>query len=192
MLAPRSAVAREIRQSVPFRSPAQEATVALLRTADLLRRHLGGVMQASGVTLQQYNVLRILRGAGEAGLPTLEIGERMVEQAPGTTRLLDRLEAKGLARRRRCPHDRRQVLCFITPQGLALLAGLDGPVLAADQAFFKPLKADRLARFVDFLDRIRAGSGARTETKRTKADARRSTAAAPRGAQRKETNPNDP
>ena len=190
-MVPRSAVAREIRQSVPFRSPAQEGTVALLRTADLLRRHLGAVMEASGVTLQQYNVLRILRGAGEAGLPTLEIGGRMVEQAPGTTRLLDRLEAKGLARRRRCPHDRRQVLCFITPQGLALLAGLDGPVLAADRAFFRPLKADRLAGFVDCLDRLRAASGARAGTKE-KADARRSTAAAPRRRPTKGDKPNDP
>jgi len=163
MAAPRSAVAREIRQSVPFRSRAQEGTVALLRTADLLRRHVGRVVEADGVTLQQYNVLRILRGAGEAGLPTLEIGARMVEQAPGTTRLLDRLEAKGLACRRRCPTDRRQVLCFITPPGLALLARLDNPVIAADRSFFRPLRAARLAGFVECLDLLRAGPGGRVQ-----------------------------
>ena len=128
-VAPTSALQRELRQRRPFNSPAHEGVVALLRTADLLRRHGSALLEGQGITLQQYNVLRILRGAGDAGLPTLEVAGRMIEQTPGVTRLLDRLEAKGLVRRQRCPKDRRQHLCWITAEGLALLAGLDEPVI---------------------------------------------------------------
>jgi DNA-binding MarR family transcriptional regulator len=86
----------------------------VLLPCDRLRRSLAEVVQPRGITLQQYNVLRILRGAGLGGLPTLEIGARMIEEAPGITRLLDRLERKALAERRRCPRDGRRVLCRIT------------------------------------------------------------------------------
>src|SRR5215216_4972343 len=96
-----SPLQREIRQGKPFRSRGQEVVVALIRTSDLVRRAVGRVLEPYDITLQQYNVMRILRGAGERGLPTLEIAERMVEHAPGVTRLLDRLEAKGLVRRQR-------------------------------------------------------------------------------------------
>ena len=81
----------EIKQKRPFRSSADEAVVTLLRTADRLRTALSSVVEPHGITLQQYNVLRILRGAGTDGLPTLEIAERMIGQAPGITRLLDRI-----------------------------------------------------------------------------------------------------
>src|SRR6478752_1983616 len=94
----RSALQEEIRQTRPFSSPSEEAAVALVRTADLLRRALTAVVDPHDITLQQYNVLRILRGAGVDGLPTLEIASRMVEHAPGVTRLLDRLQGKGLVR----------------------------------------------------------------------------------------------
>ena len=107
---------RELRQTRPFDSAAQEATLGLVRTADQLRRHFSSVVEPHGITVQQFNVLRILRGASPEALPTLEIAERMVEQTPGVTRLLDRLEAKRLITRARCPNDRRQVLCGITPQ----------------------------------------------------------------------------
>src|SRR5215470_7514740 len=107
-----------------------------MRTADLVRRHATALIEPQGITLQQYNVLRILRGAGADGLPTLEVADRMIEQTPGVTRLLDRLEAKQLVRRQRCPKDRRQHLCWITPKGLALLRKLDAPGLkTADDAF---------------------------------------------------------
>src|SRR6266571_4685258 len=102
-----SAIQKEIKQGRPFASKAAEGVVALLRTTDLLRRVLSGVVEARGITLQQYNVLRILRGAGPSGLPTLEIGQRMVERSPGVTRLLDRLEAKRVVRRKRCRQGRR-------------------------------------------------------------------------------------
>jgi DNA-binding MarR family transcriptional regulator len=147
-----SPLQREIRQAKPFRSRSQQVVVALLRTADLVRRGLGQVLEPYDITPQQYNVLRILRGAGERGLPTLEIGERMIEQAPGITRLLDRLEAKTLVRRERCPHDRRQVLCWLTSEGRELVQRLDGPIDAADAeavAMLSPKDQDRLLRLLD-------------------------------------------
>src|SRR6266513_6324325 len=115
-----------------FRSREQEATLGLLRTADAMKRGLAQVIEPHGITPQQYNVLRILRGAGPAGLPTLTIGERMIEQTPGTTRLVDRLERKGLVTRTPCPTDRRRVFCQITEKGLELLPKLDEAVNRCD------------------------------------------------------------
>ena len=106
----------------------QAAVVSILRTANYVRRFSSRVFDQHGITWQQYNVLRILRGAGLGGLPTLDIAERMIEQAPGITRLLDRLEGKKLVRRERPSDNRRQVLCFITKPGLDLLQELDAPV----------------------------------------------------------------
>lgn len=154
-----SAIQREIRQRRPFRSQAQEALVALLRTADLLRHALAVVVEPHGITLQQYNVLRILRGAGSQGLPTLEITERMIERAPGITRLMDRLEAKGLVKRERCRNDRRQVLCWINPAGLGLLEALEEPMARADQECLGALTRPDLRRLVSLLDEVRAQHG---------------------------------
>ncbi len=126
--------------------------MSLLRTADLVRRVVGRTLEPYDITAQQYNVLRILRGAGEQGLPTLEIADRMIEQAPGVTRLLDRLEVKGLVRRQRCAQDRRQVLCWLTPTGLELVERLDEPVDSADAeavAMLTPEEQDRLLRMLD-------------------------------------------
>jgi len=152
-----SPLQKEIRQGKPFRSRGQEVVVALIRTADLVRRTVGRVLEPYDITLQQYNVLRILRGAGEQGLPTLEIGERMVEHAPGITRLLDRLEAKGLVRRQRCPEDRRQVLCWLTPAGAELVAKLDEPVDSADAEAVAMLGPEDQERLLRLLDAVRAG-----------------------------------
>lgn len=155
-----SRIQREIHQTRPFRSRTHEAVVALARTADQVGRHFARVIGPHGITPQQYNVLRILRGAGEAGLPTLAIAERMIESTPGITRLLDRLEAKRLVRRERCPEDRRQVLCFSTSEGLELLLRLDAPVAAADDSALRGLRPARLATFVAILDEIRGGLAA--------------------------------
>src|SRR5207244_13083574 len=81
-------IVQELKQTKPFPSKAQEVAVSLLRTADVLRRLVGAVVEQKGITVQQYNVLRILRGAGEQGLPTLDIAERMIETTPGITRLI--------------------------------------------------------------------------------------------------------
>jgi DNA-binding MarR family transcriptional regulator len=131
--------------------------VALLRTADVVRRYIGRVLEPYGVTTQQFNVLRILRGAGPEGLPTLAISERMIEEAPGITRLLDRLEAKGLVRRERCPEDRRQVLCYATPGGLELLGRIDGAMDSADDKALGMLSDEDKAQLIRLLDIVRAG-----------------------------------
>jgi DNA-binding MarR family transcriptional regulator len=118
----------EARQKHLVHSRQQDAVVSILRTANYLDRFCSSVFDQHGITAQQFNVLRILRGAGLAGLPTLDIADRMIEQAPGITRLLDRLEAKKLVRRERPSDNRRQVLCYITKSGLDLLQELDTPV----------------------------------------------------------------
>lgn len=148
-------VAAEIKQTRPFRSQADEAVVTLLRTADQLRTTLSAVVEPRGITLQQYNVLRILRGAGEAGLPTLEIAARMIEHSPGITRLLDRLESKGWVVRVRCPDDRRQVLCHGTEAARALLDALDAPVEKAGESFLGALDRKQTSSLVVLLDALR-------------------------------------
>ena len=159
-MAPRpSRLQQEIKQTRPFRSVGQEAILALFKTTDMLRRHFGRLVgqlgEADELTLQQYNVLRILRGAGAEGLPTLEIATRMIEQAPGITRLLDRLEAKDLVARQRCPEDRRRVTCRISKRGLALLGRLDEQMNRSDEVFDAAISAAELKRLVDLLDRMR-------------------------------------
>src|ERR687892_2005427 len=97
----RSPFQAEIEQSLPFRSPAQEATIALLRTASVVSRGLARALEPSGLTLAQYNALRIIRGAGAAGVATLAVRQRMIEQGTPITRVLDRLEQSGYVRRDR-------------------------------------------------------------------------------------------
>ena len=151
-----SALQEEIRQRRPFQSVAHEAVVALMRTADLIRRQMTALVEPHGITLQHYNVLRILRGSGDEGVPTLDVSERMIEQAPGVTRLLDRLEAKQLIRRQRCEKDRRQHLCWIAPKGLALLEKIDATTSRAHEDSLKGLRQKDRAAFIRMLDAIRA------------------------------------
>lgn len=148
---------REIQQTRPFRSAGQEAMLAMFRTTDVVRRWFAERLEPSGITVQQYNVLRILRGAEPEGLNTLAIAERMIERAPGITRMLDRLERKGWIRRSRGTDDRRCVAVRITPAGLDLMAGLDPMVDAADDHVDSLLSARELKQFIEMLDRIRAG-----------------------------------
>jgi DNA-binding MarR family transcriptional regulator len=163
-------IQREIKQNRPFASATQEAAIALMRTADLVRRLLGKVVEQSDITLQQYNVLRILRGAGEAGLPTLEIAERMIEQTPGITRLIDRLESKQLVLRIRCETDRRQVFCHITADGLSLLAKLDQPIRDVEEASLGTLTERQLEQLLSLLDKTRNGLHATLSTWRAEED----------------------
>jgi DNA-binding MarR family transcriptional regulator len=141
-----------------FRSREQQAVLGLLRTADAIKRSLAHVVEPHGITPQQYNVLRILRGAGPDGLPTLTIGERMVEQTPGVTRLIDRLERKGLVERTPCPKDRRRVFCQITPKGLGLLEELDEPVNRWDAQTVSILPPSEVDSLIKLLDRVRASN----------------------------------
>jgi DNA-binding MarR family transcriptional regulator len=146
----------ELRQRRPFQSTAHEAVVGLLHTADLVRRQMTALVEPHGITLQQFNVLRILRGAGDQGLPTLDVAERMVEATPGVTRLLDRLEAKELVRRQRCPKDRRQHLCWITAKGLAVLQKIDALGDRALEECLKGLRQKDRAALIRLLDALRA------------------------------------
>ncbi len=130
--------------------PEAHAVLALFRAADSLRRHFHRVLAPYGVSLQQYNVLRILRGAGES-LPTMEIRGRMMEHAPGITRIVDGLVAKGLVEREAPASDRRQVLCRLTDAARALLAELDPLMDAADRRAFAGVSAARLRVLVDEL-----------------------------------------
>ena len=124
----------------PRTPPRHKAVViAILRTADRMRRQGEALLAPHDITLQQFNVLRILRGARPDGVCTLTIAERMIEQTPGITRLIDRLEKKGLVRRVRSEEDRRQVWCRITPAGERLLAKLDDPVESFDREAVRDL-----------------------------------------------------
>ncbi len=147
-------IQKEIKQTRPFRSSSQEAAVALMRTVDLLKRRLGSVVETSGITLQQYNVLRILRGSHPDSLLTLEISGRMIEQAPGITRLLDRLERRELIRRERCSSDRRRVHCWITDEGLRILEELDPAIDTADDVIGS-IGEKNVETLLDLLSRIR-------------------------------------
>lgn len=148
----------EIQQSRPFHSPNQEAVLGLFRTTDIVRRQYMQLLREHDITLQQYNVLRILRGAGDQGLPTLTIAERMVEHAPGITRLIDRLERKGWVQRDRSAGDRRRVLCRITPAGLAILSEADTPIEHLDGECLGMLDEDEVRFLIKILDRVRLDS----------------------------------
>ncbi|MDP7239139.1 MAG: MarR family transcriptional regulator, partial [Candidatus Latescibacteria bacterium] len=143
-----------IQQTKPFASIEQEAIVSLLRTANFVHLQYEHLVQKEGITIQQYNILRILRGADQP-LPTMEIGDRLVEKTPGITRLLDRLEEKNLIKRNRCPHDRRQVLCCITDQALILLDRLEKPVDSMDKTSLVGLDHAQLSALLILLQRIR-------------------------------------
>lgn len=155
-------IVEDLQQTRPFATAGQEAYVSLLRTADEARRLTASVLESSGITLQQYNVLRILRGAGAEGLPTLSIGDRMIERTPGVTRLIDRMADRGWVERERCTEDRRRVWCRITEDGLALLTSLDGPVGSVDAFVGKALTDEEVRTFVGFLDRVRAAATEQT------------------------------
>jgi len=158
----------ELKQTRPFPSRTEEAVVGLFRTAEVVRRVLAGVVGAKGITLQQYNVLRILRGAGSGGIPTLDIAQRMVEEAPGVTRLLDRLEAKGLVRRERCRSDRRQVLCWIEPSGARLLSDLERPMRAAARRRMAGLDGSGLESLITLMEAVRTDVPSDAATKAVK------------------------
>ena len=150
---PRS-ITDEIKQTRPFRSKSQEATVALMRTAHLLRRQADALVSTEGITLQQFNVLRILRGA-RGPLPTMEISERMIEPACGITRLIATLEERELVKREQWAGDRRQVLCQITPAGLRLLERLDDRVNVLDDRTTGNIPPDKVDMLLEILSEIR-------------------------------------
>ncbi len=118
----------ELRQGKPFTSLREEALLSIARTEAVARENLERVLGPYDLSMTQYNVLRILRGAGPAGLCRNEIGERLIARMPDVSRLLDRMEAAGLVHRFRSMEDRRLVNTTLTPKGKALVNKLDSEV----------------------------------------------------------------
>ncbi len=135
----------ELKKRNAFQSPEEEATLNILRTGGLLLGSVSQVFKQAGLTNPQYNVLRILRGAGEPGLPCQEVAARMVTREPDVTRLIDRLEQAGWVQRARSSTDRRVVRVAITEPGRELVASLDEPVLEAHRANLGHLTRAELA-----------------------------------------------
>jgi DNA-binding MarR family transcriptional regulator len=129
--------------------------VSLMRTADLLSRDAEALLKPFQLSATQYNILRILRGAGPAGLACREIGCRLISRDPDITRLLDRMESRGLIVRAREAQDRRVVKTRIVEEGLRLLAELDQPVREVHRHQFRRFTAKELRALSDLLDRIR-------------------------------------
>jgi DNA-binding MarR family transcriptional regulator len=129
--------------------------VALLKTADALGQEAEQLVRSTNLTGTQYNVLRILRGAGPEGLACRGIGERLISHDPDITRLLDRMEKRGLITRERQKDDRRVVKTRITPQGLELLKPLDQPMRDLHKRQFRHVAATRLKVLDGILEEIR-------------------------------------
>jgi DNA-binding MarR family transcriptional regulator len=150
-----SALQAEIKQARPFQSRAAEALLSILRTAAVLDHQLSEVLKPFGLTLTQYNVLRILRGAGPSGLCGREISERLVARVPDVPRLVERLEAMRLIQRERDPEDRRHVTATITPKGLKLLDEAVPAVDAMQQARLGRLSSRTLDGLIEGLAAVR-------------------------------------
>jgi len=129
--------------------------VALLQTADTLGQEAEQLLKAAGIPNAQYNVLRILRGAEPEGLACRAIGDRMISHDPDITRLLDRMEKRGLITRERQTDDRRVVKTRITPQGLSLLKTLDQPIHDLHKRQFRHISTARLKTLFDLLEEVR-------------------------------------
>jgi len=136
-------------------SPEETAFLDLFRTCDLLSRGPAEVLKTEDLSPTQYNVLRILRGAPK-GLPCGEIAGRMITRDPDITRLLDRLAKRGLIARRRETRDRRVVLTKIAPEGLEVLARLDGPIQQSHRQQLGHLGRERLKKLADLLEAARS------------------------------------
>lgn len=145
----------EIKQRRPFKSREEEVSLNVHRTANALAQGFAPLLKDADLTATQYNALRILRGAGKDGLPCGEIAARMITKDSDITRLLDRLEKRGLVGRRRDSDDRRVVLTRITADGLRLLAGLDQPVVETHARLLSHLGPRRLRQLAELLEAAR-------------------------------------
>jgi len=146
----------EIKQNKPFPRRSSEALLSVMRTAALLEHRLNEILRPYRITELQYNVLRILRGAGREGLCGREIAERLVSQVPDVSRLMDRMEGMQLLRRERDAADRRHVTARITPNGLRLLDETTPRLEAFEREHFGTFDAERLQQIIDGLADVRA------------------------------------
>ncbi len=148
-------IAQEIVQSKPFALREEEAYLNLARTFEYLTQQLAELFREYQLSPTQYNVLRILRGAGAPGLTCSEAARRMITHDPDITRLFDRLEARHLIRRGRSETDRRVVLAFITEAGAELLARIDEPLAELHRRQFEGLDGVELEGLIASLERLR-------------------------------------
>ena len=150
---------KELKQKKPLGSREEEAYLSILRSAEALSWAVTELLKGADLTPTQYNALRILRGAGEEGASCSEVGDRMVTKDSDITRLLDRLEKRGLITRERGVEDRRRITTRITDEGLQLLAELDEPVVELQRRQLGHLGAMRLSALIDLLDAAREKAG---------------------------------
>jgi DNA-binding MarR family transcriptional regulator len=148
---------QEIHQTKAIRLLEEEAALNIVRTADVLMQVLADVLKPYLLSATQYNVLRILRGAGEQGASCKDIGSRLVTRDPDITRMMDRLEQRGLVIRDRAKEDRRVVTHRLTKPGLELVNELDRPIEALHQQNMRHMTGDKLRELVGLLEEIRAG-----------------------------------
>ncbi len=145
----------ELKQTRPFPRRSAEALLSVLRTAALLDHELNDMLKPHGLTLTQYNVLRILRGAGDAGLCGREVGERLVSSVPDVSRLLERMEEQGIVRRERDDQDRRHVTARITEVGRRLLETVTPELEEVERARFGRLSDSTLQAMITALAHVR-------------------------------------
>ena len=145
----------ELKQSRPFARPESEAFVGLLRTAAMLDHAANEALKPYGLTQTQYNVLRILRGAGSSGLCGREVGERLIARVPDVPRLLDRMVEARLISRERDSTDRRHVTARITPDGLQLLDRVTPILEELESRWFSGLEPQKLEALIEALDAMR-------------------------------------
>jgi len=150
---------QDLRQSKPFSSLQQEAYLSVVRTTSTLIDRVEDLLKPYGISATQYNVLRILRGAGVDGLCRNELRDRMLTRMPDMTRLLDRMEDAGLVTRSRERDDRRMVLTRISARGLELLGELDAPMTELHRDQLARLTDDQLRSLIDLLTVVREGNG---------------------------------
>ena len=151
----RSGLGGELKQTKPFASLEAEAVLSIARTAAALEHGVAQALKAHGLTPTQYNVLRILRGAGPDGLCRNEVGNRLVTRVPDVTRLLDRMEDTGLISRERGAEDRRYVTTRISRKGLELVGKLDQPMHDLHQAQLGHVSKKGLRALIDALAEAR-------------------------------------
>jgi DNA-binding MarR family transcriptional regulator len=148
-------LADELRQSRPFASVEEEAVLNLARTHEFAQQRMAGFFKQFHLTATQYNILRILRGAGEQGLTCSEVGGRLISRDPDMTRLLDRMESRGWIARAREKKDRRVVTTRITAEGLRILAELDEPIRELHRRQLRHLPEKQLRQLSQLLERAR-------------------------------------
>ena len=147
-------LANEIKQK-SFATPEAEAALNIFKTAEILGQRVNECLKEFGMTSTQYNVLRILRGAGSSGLACSQLSERMITHDPDITRLLDRMENSGWVIRQRGCQDRRVVIAKITPEALSLIGKMDKPLAERLKSTLGRLGKPALTNLVDLLEDVR-------------------------------------